>query len=153
MDAKQYIRLYGVDRARELAFDPLHPKMTHVSDDGRHWINEQFTYVPEIRAQINGMIRLSDLKRLVESLDLIKRMGGISEVKRKFRDNGSCHGERMKSLIADHDSIFPDMRFAYTILTGAQVGSVLQLTPQIDDMGDDSNLDHHVSPFCEVRDV
>ena len=40
-----------------------------------------------------------------------------------------------------------------TVLTGAQVGSVLQLTPQIDDMGDDSNLDHHVSPFCEVRDV
>ncbi len=44
-------------------------------------------------------------------------------------------------------------QFTYTVLTGAQVGSVLQLTPQIDDMGDDSNLDHHVSPFCEVRDV
>lgn len=56
--------------------------------------------------QADGLINLKDLKRLVASLDLIKHMGGISEVKRKFRDNGSCHGERMKSLIADHDSIF-----------------------------------------------
>lgn len=44
-------------------------------------------------------------------------------------------------------------QFTYKVLTGAQAVSVLQLTPQIDDMGDDSNLDHHVSPFCEVRDV
>lgn len=67
--------------------------------------------------QADGLINLKDLKRLVASLDLIKHMGGISEVKRKFRDNGSCHGERMKSLIADHDSIFPDMRFTYTVLS------------------------------------
>ncbi|MFX2143555.1 hypothetical protein [Acinetobacter baumannii] len=49
--------------------------------------------------------------------------------------------------------VYVNPQFTYTVLTGAQVGSVLQLTPQIDDMGDDSNLDHHVSPFCEVRDV
>ncbi|MFW1769627.1 hypothetical protein [Acinetobacter baumannii] len=49
--------------------------------------------------------------------------------------------------------VYANPQFAYTVLTGAQVGSVLQLAPQIDDMGDDSNLDHHVSPFCEVRDV
>ncbi|KRR93910.1 hypothetical protein ASM27_13425 [Acinetobacter baumannii] len=49
--------------------------------------------------------------------------------------------------------VYVNPQFAYTVLSGAQVGSVLQLTPQIDDMGDDSNLDHHVSPFCEVRDV
>ncbi|WP_289343441.1 hypothetical protein [Acinetobacter baumannii] len=49
--------------------------------------------------------------------------------------------------------VYANPQFAYTVLTGAQVGSVLQFTPQIDDMGDDSNLDHHVSPFCEVRDV
>ncbi|EXS77915.1 hypothetical protein J799_2268 [Acinetobacter baumannii 45002_6] len=135
MDAKDFIREFGGEKAREVV-EAVIDGTTHV------------TY-----KQADGLINLKDLKRLVASLDLIKHMGGISEVKRKFRDNGSCHGERMKSLIADHDSIFPDMRFTYTVLSGAQVGSVLQLTPQIDDMGDDSNLDHHVSPFCEVRDV
>ena len=50
-------------------------------------------------------------------------------------------------------AVYAKSQFAYTVLTGAQVGSVLQLTPQIDDIGDDSNLDHHVSPFCEVRDI
>ncbi|ENZ9378425.1 hypothetical protein ACHDBX_002163 [Acinetobacter baumannii] len=44
-------------------------------------------------------------------------------------------------------------QFTYTILSGAQVGAVLTVAQQVDDMGDDSNLDHHVSPFCEVRDV
>ncbi|ENK7475545.1 hypothetical protein ACT2YW_001337 [Acinetobacter baumannii] len=44
-------------------------------------------------------------------------------------------------------------QFTYNVLTSAQAASVLQLTPQIDDMGDDSNLQHHLSPFCEVRDV
>ncbi|MFH6884258.1 hypothetical protein ACHRBH_15340, partial [Acinetobacter baumannii] len=44
-------------------------------------------------------------------------------------------------------------QFAYIMLSDAQVGSVLQLTPQVDDIGDDSNLQHHLSPFCEVRDV
>ncbi|MES5615299.1 hypothetical protein [Acinetobacter baumannii] len=46
------------------------------------------------------------LKQLIASLDLINHMGGLSEVKRKFRDNGSCHGERMKALIKDHESIY-----------------------------------------------
>lgn len=49
--------------------------------------------------------------------------------------------------------VYANPQFAYTVLSGAQVGSVLQFTPQIDDMGDDSNLQHHLSPFCEVRDV
>ncbi|MBE2173103.1 hypothetical protein IIQ44_14490 [Acinetobacter oleivorans] len=55
--------------------------------------------------------------------------------------------------ISENDLYPTPPQFTYTVLSGAQVGSVLQLTPQIDDMGDDSNLQHHLSPFCEVRDV
>ncbi|MGU3313583.1 hypothetical protein [Acinetobacter sp. M5A5_2a] len=49
--------------------------------------------------------------------------------------------------------VYANPKFAYTVLSGAQVGAVLNVTQQIDDMGDDSNLQHHLSPFCEVRDV
>ncbi|HCV3101331.1 hypothetical protein [Acinetobacter baumannii] len=49
--------------------------------------------------------------------------------------------------------VYANPQFAYTMLSGAQVGSVLQIARQVDDMGDDSNLQHHPSPFCEVRDV
>lgn len=72
MKPEQFIRDYGIERTKELIKDPLHPKMTHVSDDGRHWVNEHNKNLDEnIRKQLPSLIRLEDLKRLVESLDLV----------------------------------------------------------------------------------
>lgn len=47
----------------------------------------------------------------------------------------------------------PKPQFTYTILSGAQVGSVLQLTPQVEDIGDDSHIENHISPNCQSRDA
>lgn len=70
MKPEQFIREFGVKRAKELINDPLHPKMTHVSDDGRHWVNEHNKNLDEnIRKQLPSLMRLDDIKRLVESLD------------------------------------------------------------------------------------
>ncbi|HAV3556060.1 hypothetical protein BAX55_09265 [Acinetobacter baumannii] len=88
MKPEQFIRKYGVEKAREVVEAAINGT-THV-----------------IYEQADGLINLKELKRLVESVDLIAHMGGISEVKRKFRDNGSCHGERMKALIKDYESIY-----------------------------------------------
>ncbi|MEI5698696.1 hypothetical protein WBV14_04150 [Acinetobacter baumannii] len=79
MKPEQFIREYRVEKARELVNDPLHPQMTHVSDDGRHWVNEAFNYIPEIQAQIKGMIRLDELKRLVESVDRYSKFANKQE--------------------------------------------------------------------------
>ena len=46
------------------------------------------------------------LKRLVGSVELVNHMGGIAEIKRKFRDNSSLHGNRLKQAIADYESIY-----------------------------------------------
>lgn len=79
MKPEQFIREYGVIRAKELINDPLHPKMTHVSDDGRHWVNENNKNLDEnIRKQLPSLMRLEDLKRLVESLDLVNNCGGLA---------------------------------------------------------------------------
>ena len=53
----------GYDKAKEIAFDPLHPQMTHVSNDGRHWVNEEFSHIPEIQEQIPTMIRIKDIRK------------------------------------------------------------------------------------------
>lgn len=55
----------GIEKAREIAFDPLHPQMTHVSNDGRHWVNEAFAHIPEIQCQIESMIRINDLRTAI----------------------------------------------------------------------------------------
>lgn len=59
----------GIERAREIAFDPLHPQMTHVSNDGRHWVNEAFAHIPEILCQIESMIRIDDLRTAIAEHD------------------------------------------------------------------------------------
>ena len=59
----------GIEKAREIAFDPLHPQMTHVSNDGRHWVNEAFAHIPEIQCQIESMIRIDDLRTAIAEHD------------------------------------------------------------------------------------
>lgn len=59
----------GIEKAREIAFDPLHPQMTHVSNDGRHWVNEAFAHIPEIQCQIESMIRIEDLRTAIAEND------------------------------------------------------------------------------------
>ncbi|OTG70613.1 hypothetical protein B9T38_12185 [Acinetobacter sp. ANC 4218] len=56
-------QLGGYEKAKEIVFDPLHPKMTHVSNDGRHWVNEEFSYIPEIQEQIPAMVRIEDIRK------------------------------------------------------------------------------------------
>ena len=56
-------KLGGYEKAKEIVFDPLHPQMTHVSNDGRHWVNEEFSYIPEIQEQIPTMIRIKDIRK------------------------------------------------------------------------------------------
>lgn len=58
-------QLGGYEKAKEIAFDPLHPQMTHVSNDGRHWVNEEFSHIPEIQEQIPTMIRIKDIRKAI----------------------------------------------------------------------------------------
>ena len=55
----------GYEKAKEIAFDPLHTQMTHVSNDGRHWVNEEFSYIPEIQDQIQDMIRIEYIRTAI----------------------------------------------------------------------------------------
>ncbi len=59
----------GYERAKEIAFDPLHPQMTHVSNDGRHWVNEEFSHLPEIQHQIQSMIRIEDIRTAIAAYE------------------------------------------------------------------------------------
>ena len=70
-------QLGGYEKAKEIAFDPLHPQMTHVSNDGRHWVNEEFSYIPEIQEQIPTMVRIEDIRK---ALLQYRRQHNIFEV-------------------------------------------------------------------------
>ena len=76
----------GIEKAREIAFDPLHPQMTHVSNDGCHWVNEAFAHIPEIRCQIESMIRINDLRTAIAEHDSREFKVGDLVVHPKFEN-------------------------------------------------------------------
>ena len=59
------IEKLGLEKCKQIVSDPLHLQMTHVSNDGRHWVNEEFSYIPEIQDQIQKMIRIADLRTAI----------------------------------------------------------------------------------------
>ncbi|EJD6088948.1 hypothetical protein ACTTXG_003543 [Acinetobacter baumannii] len=63
MKPEQFIREFGVEKAREV-IEAAIDGSTHV-----------------IYKQADGLINLKDLKRLVESLDRIAQLGGLSKAK------------------------------------------------------------------------
>lgn len=109
--AIQFIQQHGVDKARKLAFDPLHPQMTHVTDDGRHWLNKNHPHCHATENELKDMIVLADLKRLVESVDLI--INEFESVEMAEYEYMICasHSEpywiRTKQAIADYETIYP----------------------------------------------
>ncbi|MFA3645119.1 hypothetical protein KWD77_16575 [Acinetobacter baumannii] len=144
MDAKNFIRNRGFKKARSLlderdAFVHVE-KPTHFDTDLEIFIHEKDFKTDRLD---ESDICLSDLERLVTSIEIIDLFESIKGAKDAHKNGIGFHTvliggyeipiERLGQAVTDHESIYSVLR--------------------IDDMGDDSNLDHHVSPFCEVRDI
>ena len=105
MNTKQFIKEAGIDRARELAFDSLHPQMTHVTKDGCNWINADHPEIQISESELLDMIDLRELRTLVESIDRVKGFGSIGMVKLINQTYLSDHMD-LDQLIADHQAIY-----------------------------------------------
>lgn len=113
MNAYQFIKEHGVDKAREVV-EGAPDGATHLSDDACHYVNANFKPLPaHIKEQLPELIVINDLERLVESVDLLKSNGGYEEAKDTF-DFAIKHGmndltefgSRLKQAIADYQSIY-----------------------------------------------
>ena len=112
-NAIQFIKEQGVEKAREVV-SGAPEGATHLSDDACHYVNADFKPLPDhIKEQLPELIDLSELKRLVESVDLLKSNGGYEEAKDTF-DFAIKHGmndltefgSRLKQAISDYKSIY-----------------------------------------------
>lgn len=72
---------------------------THVTDDARMFITEEFykrtrsDYVDDL----NSMVKMVDLKRIVESHELVERIGGIEKAKIR------CYPAKHLTMESYHD--------------------------------------------------
>ena len=130
MNAIKFIKEHGVEKAREVV-EGAPDGATHLSDDACHYVNADFKPLPaHIKEQLPELIVINDLKRLVDSLDLVKSYGGIINAKHDVKyldldwDYDTPRVTRLKQAIADYELIYSN------------------------DMGDDSHIENHVSPLC-----
>lgn len=124
MNAINFIKQHGIEKAREVVEDAPE-KATVVSaetygyfykyqdspvwsrvyrrKDGGEWSCTRF-------CPIINPIELSDLKRLIESFDLINSLGGVQEATNKAFDMTMLvvgfNPDKIKQAIADYDSIY-----------------------------------------------
>ena len=154
MNAIQFIKDYGVAKAMEVvegapiystAFNVVSCSIIYyrLCDNWWWWYNSARKEY-EIDYSKSMKIGISDLKRLVESVDLIHANSGLNGTKNTVKlfqsslDIGLYHGvegvnaedeiPRLKQAIADYESIYSN------------------------DMGDVTHIENHVSKNCKVTD-
>lgn len=66
MKATEFVKKHGWGETQRIIQD--YPSHTHVTSDARMFINEH-SCMDEIKRQLVGLVRISELKRLVESYE------------------------------------------------------------------------------------
>ncbi|MFK7275287.1 hypothetical protein ABBX77_16410 [Acinetobacter baumannii] len=104
MKPEQFIREFGVEKAREVVEGRSN---TYMPELFKYWSEELQDYV---LAPKYASFLVEDLKRLVESVDLVESWGGIDDV--KLYDLSHCKnrpesaGYKLLQAIKDHESIY-----------------------------------------------
>ncbi|SUU42183.1 Uncharacterised protein [Acinetobacter baumannii] len=88
MKPEQFIREYGVEKAREVVEAAI--------DGSTHVIYEQ----------ADGLINLRDLKRLVESVDLVNSLGGLKAARSEAHKDCFAYNQPLLAAIAAYESIY-----------------------------------------------
>ena len=125
MNAIKFIKEHGVDKAREVVEGAPEWAMSINLNNGMYYSRMEHK---------KGDTFLYDIKRLVESVDLVKSYGGIINAKHDVKyldldwDYDTPRITRLKQAIADYEPIYSD-----------------------NEMGDDSHIENHISPLCKVE--
>lgn len=115
MNAIKFIRQHGVEKAGEVVEGA--PKNAQRYSDGMYFKQGEWTWFwsPTVSkwlqyekhiystCSFDFAVDLSDLKRLVESLDLVEKFGDLEAAKAYVPDG--YKSERLKQAIADYEAI------------------------------------------------
>lgn len=110
MQANEFVKTHGLESTKDIV--KHYGNHTHITDDARMFITEEF--YKETRANyvddLNSMVKMEDLKRLVESHELVQSKGGIEKAKAIVADSfiwglgGRVYANPLEQAIADVES-------------------------------------------------
>lgn len=110
MKAIEFVKEHGWDCVIDIV-KTYGDSYTHIAKDVRAFINEQIycKHVPHFADSIKKMIRMDDLKRLVESWELVEKVGGIDKAKMLLRMRIAAElydsADEIEKAIADVESV------------------------------------------------
>lgn len=81
MKATEFVKKHGWGETQRIIQD--YPSHTHVTSDARMFINEHFC-IEEIKHQLVGLVKICELKRLVESYELVEKLGGLDDARDEY---------------------------------------------------------------------
>ncbi len=110
MKANEFVKEHGFQYTRNLVRD--YPNHTHVTDDGRMFINKN-TCASHIKVQLDELVKIDDLKRLVESHELVESYCGLDGSKRFIERDQEAEIDdyvtaKIKKAILDVESCYVD---------------------------------------------
>ncbi|HEO1813063.1 TPA: hypothetical protein VAM20_002322 [Acinetobacter baumannii] len=118
MKPEQFIKRYGINEAKKI-IDKAPNGTTHIHSvtwqnykqgDSNNYVwcgSGRDGWYFSIYDTLNGMMALEDLKRLVESVDMLKRFGGIELSKEWILEYSSFpYRVELEQAIADYESIY-----------------------------------------------
>ena len=126
MNSIEFIKNNGVDKAREvLEGAPDRTASHYVADTDTYFSEEFHTYfdhilndwetadlhcVSDLEANYEFVLDISELKRLVESVDLVNLKGGVKKLKKEadclFHNDVDGVALRYEQAIADYEAIY-----------------------------------------------
>lgn len=96
MKPEQFIREYGVEKAREVV---------EGAPDGHKGYNDVINQYTR-GVWFSRDVMLSDLKRLVESVDLVNSLGGIKAARSEAHKDCFVYNQPLLAAIAAYESIY-----------------------------------------------
>lgn len=110
MNAIKFIKEHGVEKAREVVAKA--DKWTHITKCARFLFKDADSHGEVIREHGKDPVAIHDLKRLIDSVDLVKSYGGIINAKHDVKyldldwDYDTPRITRLKQAIADYEQLF-----------------------------------------------
>ncbi|MFL9471178.1 hypothetical protein ACKERC_02670 [Acinetobacter baumannii] len=102
MKPEQFIREYGVEKAREVVEVAPELSLFYDLEKQKHVLKESTSIAMAFLK--NRFLPIEDLKRLVESVELVEKFGSLIAAKAYVPDG--YKSDRLKQAIRDHESIY-----------------------------------------------
>jgi len=138
MKATDFIKTQGLDKAREVVEGAPEHCTTYTTGGGLGG-----GYIRCSGSVGQDEVSISDLKRLVESADLIGKYHSI--------DHAKNHYNNMREALNQYQYENKDIEDLSNELKQAIADVEACQAPTLEDLGDDTNLENRISPLCKVQ--